>query len=930
MGRAWLRFALLLVVMLPIAVRAAGDSAVALAAAGEITTYAGGGAGDGGAPLNAAVSPNGIAVDAASDTYVADALQCRVRKISGGVITTIAGTGVCGFAGDGGSAVAAQVNGPSGVAVASNGDMYIGDTNNCRVRKVSGGVITTLAGTGVCIFSGDGGPAASGSLSAPRGVALDPTNGALYIADGGNCRVRKILGGTITTAAGNGACGFSGDGVAATATGVSHAQGVAVDTTGTLYIADTSSCRVRIVPYPSGTIYTVAGNGICGFSGDGGPGANAQIASPRGVTTDAAGDVYIADTGNCRIRKITYPAISISTVAGTSCGFSGDGSAATSAQLRDPGSVVTSGATLLIADTANCRIRAITSGTIASTAGTGGCSYGGDGGPALDAAFAPLGQIAADSAGAIFVADVNNCRIRKVTAVGVVSTVAGTGVCAFSGDGGPAANAAFDQSRGVAVDSSGNLYIADTNNCRIRKRVAATGIVTTIAGSGACGYGGDGGSATAAALNYPQSVAISGTTIFIADTFNCRIRKVAGTTITTLAGTGGCTYGGDGGPPASARVSFPYGVAADSQGSVYVADTYNCRIRKISGGSITTIAGTGACAYGGDAGAAAAATVNHPTGVGVTSAGAVYIADTDNCRVRLISGGVILTAAGTGTGVSFGNCAFAGDGGAASAARLNRPQGVVIDASGNVYVADGLNARVRKIAVGADLDGDGAADAVDNCPAVVNASQSNNDRNFIDQTPPKTVDDLTLVNSDDAGDACDPDDDNDGIPDATELGGPPCASASGPTDPLLADTDGDRRLDGAECALGTDPVSAASFPPNIVAPDADSDGLPDALDPNDASVDSDGDGLRDGVEFRYYNTNVIGVNTDGDAASDDCEAASLNLDTKVNPGDQALLASEVIRTPPPDKLVNYDINKDGALNPGDQAFQANRALPGRC
>ena len=914
MARPWLRFICLLVVIAPVAVRAVGDPAAALAAAGDITTYAGGGAGDGGAPTNAALNPNAVAVGPSGDIYIADALHCRVRKISSGVITTVAGTGVCGFSGDGGSALAAQIDGPTGVAISATGDVYISDTNNCRIRKVAAGTITTVAGSGVCIFGGDGGPAASGSLASPRGIALDPSSGALYIADHGNCRVRKIAGGIITTAAGNGACGFSGDGVAATATGVGHAQGVAVDASGTLYIADTSSCRVRIVPYPAGTIFTIAGNGTCGFAGDGGPGTSAQVASPRGVATDAAGDVYIADTGNCRIRKVTYPAISISTVAGTSCGYSGDGGAATSAQLHDPSAVVIAGSSVVIADTGNCRLRTIAAGVIATSAGTGGCSYGGDGDLATDATFGSLGEVAIDSAGNLFVADLYNCRVREVASGGTVTTIAGTGACSFSGDGGLATSAAFNQPRGIAVDSTGNLYIADTNNCRIRKRTAATGVVTTLAGNGTCGYGGDNGPATAASLNYPESVAISGTTVYIADTFNCRIRKVVGTTISTLAGTGGCTYGGDGGLPASARVAFPYGVAADAQGSVYVADTYNCRIRKISGGSIATIAGTGTCAFGGDDGAAISATVNHPTGVAVTSAGAVYVADTDNCRVRLISGGVILTAAGTGTGVSFGNCGFAGDGGAASSAVLDRPQGVAIDSSGNAFIADGLNARVRKIAVGADADADGVGDATDNCPTIANPSQSNNDRNFIDQTPPKSVDDLTLVNSDEIGDACDPDDDNDGIPDTVESAGPPCASASGPTNPLLADTDGDRRLDGAECALGTDPANAASFPPTIVGPDADSDGLPDALDPNDANVDTDGDGLRDGVEFRYYNSNVNGVNTDGDATRDDCEAASLNADTTVNSGDQGLLASEVLMPPP--GLVNFDINKDGTINSG--------------
>jgi hypothetical protein len=215
----------------------------------------------------------------------------------------------------------------------------------------------------------------------------------------------------------------------------------------------------------------------------------------------------------------------------------------------------------------------------------------------------------------------------------------------------------------------------------------------------------------------------------------------------------------------------------------------------------------------------------------------------------------------------------------------------------------------------------------------------NHDGNFVDQSPPKSVDDLTWINSDTVGDHCgDTDDDNDGLSDTAEAAGAPCASATAATDPLARDTDGDLVLDGAECALGSNPNDVASKPLNpTVANDPDGDRLSTAFEnsigTSPSNPDSDGDGLRDGVEVKNYNSNPLSTNTDaasGDTTTDDCEVSSINLDTKVNPGDQALLSSEVVRVPPPPRLANLDLNKDGAVNPGDQAFQSNRALSGKC
>jgi hypothetical protein len=240
-----------------------------------------------------------------------------------------------------------------------------------------------------------------------------------------------------------------------------------------------------------------------------------------------------------------------------------------------------------------------------------------------------------------------------------------------------------------------------------------------------------------------------------------------------------------------------------------------------------------------------------------------------------------------------------------------------------------------------DADGDLIADPVDNCVSAANPGQENADANFIDNSPPyaEGVDDQTLANSDNQGDACDTDDDNDGVPDTTEASLPSlqavCPQALATTDPLLLDTDGDRVTDAAECALGSDPNNAASKPANPPpAQDPDSDRLSTAFEgtigTNPNLVDSDGDGMQDGWEYKGYGSNPLAIDTDADGTRDGCEAASLNGDTIVNPGDQAMLASEILRVPPPAKLGNFDLNKDGVINPGDQAFQASRIGPGKC
>ncbi len=290
---------------------------------------------NGQATAAALAAPAQIAYDAAGNLYIADLKDNVIRKTDlAGIVTTVAGTGEQGFAGDGGPATSAQLDSPAGVAVNAAGDIYIADTHNQRIRMVSGGTITTIAGTGVAGFSGDGGAAASAQLSNPTALALD-SSGNLFIADTDNHRIRKISGTTITTVAGDGEQTFSGDGALATAAGIDSPSGIAVDAAGKIYIGDTHNQRVRVVD-TAGIISTLAGNGSKAYGGDGGPAAGASLARPRGLSVDAQGNIYIADSDNNRIRVIATTG-EISTAAGNgSQGFAGDGGLAVNAILDTP------------------------------------------------------------------------------------------------------------------------------------------------------------------------------------------------------------------------------------------------------------------------------------------------------------------------------------------------------------------------------------------------------------------------------------------------------------------------------------------------------------------------------------------------------------------------------------------------------------------
>src|SRR5439155_445403 len=391
----------------------------------------------------------------------------------------------------------------------------------------------------------------------------------------GNVVYKVDPSGQLTTVAGNGTEGFSGDGGPATNAALSGPQGVYIDSAGNIFIADSLNDRIREVDAATGIIHTVAGNGNFGFSGDGGPATSAELHSPSGVFGDSAGNIFIADSGNERIREVVAATGIIHTVAGNgNFGFSGDGGPAPDAELVTPSGVfVDISGNIFIADRDNNRIRKVVAatGNIQTVAGNGTFGYSGDGGPATSATINVPSDVYADSAGNLFVADSFNNRIRKVVAAtGDIQTVAGNGIADFSGDGGLAASAALYLPLGVYVDGFGNIFIADSNNSRIREVVAATGTIRTVAGNGTSGFSGDGGPATGAQLAGPKGVYVdSAGNLFIADTYNSRIREVEASTgiIRTVAGNGAFGFSGDGGPATSAEldllVGFSNGITGD-------------------------------------------------------------------------------------------------------------------------------------------------------------------------------------------------------------------------------------------------------------------------------------------------------------------------------------------------------------------------------
>lgn len=581
-----------------------------------------------------------------------------------------------------GTGPAARFDSPHGLAFDATGNVYVGDRGNFTVRTVSpAGVVTTLAGSAGVPGAIDS-TGASAAFADVFGIAAD-SSGNVYVADRTNDLIRKISpGGVVTTLAGTAGVAGSADGPGFSAT-FDLPTGVAVDGFGNVYVVDAGNDTIRRIT-PAGVVSTLAGTAGASGSADG-VGAAARFNQPTAVAVDGGGTLYVADTGNQLIRKITS-AGSVSTMAGSGSAGHADGTGA-AASFNSPSFLAaTSTGTVYVADSLNYTVRMITpAGVVTTFAGTAGASGTQDGLGAA-ARFSVLEGIAVDRAGNLVVADLNDA-IRRIDTSGMVTTLAGSPYATGSADGTGSA-AFFGFPVGLASDSTGNLYAADTGNATIRK-IAASGAVTTLAGS--AGHPGSiDGSGAQARFALPTAVATDKSgNVYVADTTNSTIRVVSPAgAVVTLAGAAGVNGSADGVGPL-ARFFAPSGVAVDGSGNVYVADTSNYTIRRIStSGMVSTVAGLAGVAGNVD-GNGAGARFSGPAGLATDSAGNVYIIDGHAIRLMTPAGNVSTLA---GSVTQAGSIDGTGAG-----ARFYRPIALVVDSSGDVYVSDRGNYAIRKI-----------------------------------------------------------------------------------------------------------------------------------------------------------------------------------------------------------------------------------------
>jgi sugar lactone lactonase YvrE len=613
---------------------------------GIITTIAGDGIagfnGDNILAVNARLnSPTGLLLDPNGDLIFADKWNHRIRRINKitGIITTIAGNGTFGFSGDGGLATSAQLNSPTSVLFDESGNLLISDSFNNRIRKIDPtNIITTFTSLGDFSY----------------GMALKG-DGYLYVSCYLSCRILKIelsTGNPISIIAGlNTGPSFSGDGGSAIYAGLNEPTGLNFDSNGDLYIADSKNHRIRKIAFASGIISTIVGTGSAYFSGEGSISVYASLNTPMSISFAGNGDILIADQKNLRVRKITNATNTINSIAGYGIVGSTNSLPGNLSVNFPRGLAFDSNNNLYFADSENNKIRKInySDGSILTVAGNGVAGGSGDNGPAVNAQLNYPLDVALDPTGNIYFVDGNSYRIRMINvSSGIISTIAGSSP-GFSGDGGPAINAQM-LPRGIAIAPNGDIYIAEMANNRIRKITVSTGVITTIAGTGIAGFSGDGGAAISANLSSPTNLIVNNSgEIYFSDSGNARIRKISATgIISTIAGTGTSGFFGDGGAATSARLDNPKGLAYDEAGNLYIADYNNHRIRKVnSDGIISTVAGTSGFGFSGDGGSAINASLNNPIDVAFDNNGSLYVADYNNHRVRKLDPFAVISLSNT-------------------------------------------------------------------------------------------------------------------------------------------------------------------------------------------------------------------------------------------------------------------------------------------
>jgi sugar lactone lactonase YvrE len=617
-------------------------------------------------------SISGMTMDSAGNIYLSTSLNCVFRIDTAGVLTRVAGTCRPGYSGDGGPALNAQLYGPAGLAVDGRGTLYIADSANQAVRKVfPDGTITTIAGNGQLTTSGDGGPASRAALTNPRAVAVDAI-GNVYIAE--NNAIRRVSpDGIITNLAGNWRPGLASDGrTAIKAQGVTP-NSLAVDAAGNLYFADSTNHKVGRIS-PSGIVSTLVGTGKAGYSGDRGPAASAQLGYLGGIALDRGGNLYIADSGNARIRRVSVDG-TITTIAGNGIpGTSGDEGLAVSAALTPSSLAVDDhGTVYVVGGPPAAWLRRISADGRISTMASKDFSAE-DPTPAIRSGLHYPSDLTIDAAGGILIAEYEMRRIRRIDTRGRLTTVAGCPACMALGDSGPATRAYIGADPHLAADAKGNLYISESG--RIRK-VSRKGIITTIAGTGLAGFAGDGGPADKAQLRAPEGIAVdSSGNIYIADSGNGRVRKVAvNGTITTVAGNGGKGHFADGRAAVDVPLNAPGRLAVDSRGNLYILEAawspYS-QVRKVSPAGITSTVGG----------------LQFPQAIRAIAVDA-------NDALYLVSGSTVDRPREEG-GVEriggTGEPGYSGDGGPALSARFANLNGIAIGGKGRIYVSEASGA----------------------------------------------------------------------------------------------------------------------------------------------------------------------------------------------------------------------------------------------